>query len=189
MKLYDGKSLAEEFLEVLLYDGSLEGEPRDTDAMNKKPDWLADQQFKSLLHIAERYPLLQKVVDILLKQPNILKSWFDQLCPDVSPLPHLLGLDPKDPDQLRLLTVKALRPDRFSFALKEFTFKHMGEAFSFNLPEACDLLQSLGSTRRPVLMLKDMKVGGSCAAMSLIENLADVCCLFFLFFLFSILLR
>ncbi|XP_057302207.1 uncharacterized protein LOC130636487 isoform X2 [Hydractinia symbiolongicarpus] len=151
-ELYDSAEMDSEFIRILFEDVKINRTKHNEDII--KPDWLPQDRFNHFLNMVQEYPALEKVKSVLETQPSLLKYWYDKPLPEKSLPPQPTGAASSDPQHLRFLIVKALRPDRLYYALKSFVSECCSEVLSMQNDDVSEILKSLEGCR-PVLVLQD----------------------------------
>jgi hypothetical protein len=150
------------------------------DVKNPVESWLPNTAWSSLCVVSTEVDALENITDDMKKYETRFKEWYELDRPEIEPLP-LQWRELEDSPMLKLVVVKALRPDRYCHALSHFVSKVLSggtECLENFKGRSCETLlrevveEVLENTRPhpPVLIVN----AGLENVESIVENLARV---------------
>eukprot|EP00960_Hanusia_phi_P069522 767109-Hanusia_phi.AAC.3 len=133
------------------------GAALDINAVKKKPkEWIPDQVWLNIIQLSMSIPLFKELADIVTRNENLWKQWYDQEAPEAVPVPDI---DDRLDKVNKMLLVRSIRTDRTMISAEEYIEEAIGKKFTDTYPlnleqthqDICELVDS--PERVPVIFV------------------------------------
>jgi len=161
-KALNKNQLPEEFIKALLTSKDKKLTPSE---MESCPRWLSKCSYSLLLNTIDHYKPIEDIITGLTQHADLFQEWSKLTCPDKAlfPIKNMT-------DFSQLLTINALRVDRFYEAMMSYWNENFKSIDNKDTLSYIDVFKSLSPTQ-PILIIKDTF---ACDPIDIIKELARV---------------
>jgi len=127
------------------------GAALDIKTEKRKPaDWIPDMAWLHLCQMAKCVPIFRDLCDLIARNIDSWKNWYDMENPEVCPVPEYEG---RLTAFQKLLLVRSLREDRMLVAAKDYIVDVMGKKYLVFKPLDIESTWAESSTKIPLIFL------------------------------------